>query len=248
MRKGEKESGFFFGVNGGRQIGTNIVPDGAPKIFMIALERKVYDLRTVEGAPNREGISRVREAEQKLLAEENFIGIAIRGSLGKGYSNKYSNTDLIVFFDIPIILIPDTMNSDSFDEINNFYDRVRKSIGSAKVDVNFHNLSLLKEGIYPRTGNIFRLTTGKKINSYRDYWARKINEQGIDEQEISITLMAYYLAQDDIQGYGKITERVSEAPDREEALAKRKALWTARIKRFLERTKREDLKKSLVKI
>lgn len=93
-----------------------------------SLENAVYNFRTVEGASNFNLISKLRVLEQRLRTDELFVGMAVRGSLGKGYSTQRSDLDVVVMFDAQ----PKAENT---ERVLDFIRKVQTETDSSMVDV-----------------------------------------------------------------------------------------------------------------
>jgi len=188
------------------------------------LQNRLYVLRRTDGNQNDWAISTIRAAEQAISSEPGFIGIALRGSAAKGYAGPYSDVDLLILFDLDPTADQDKVIQFRKDALS----RIERPI----VDVRFWNAGLTS-GIYPESGNLFRLVTGTRVNGYRATLVDKLRDLSPDERNRKVSSMADFLAKDDVNGYGMIRARIPSAPSMEETEVNRTALWTRRIEGFL---------------
>lgn len=188
------------------------------------LQNRLYILRKADGSQNSWAISTIREAERTVSSEPGFIGLALRGSAGKGYAGPYSDVDLLVIFDLDSTTEP--------ERVLEFYRSVRSRIERPIVDVRFWKAGLADE-ICRDSGNLFRLVTGTRINEYRTALVDRIKASPLGEREAKVSSMADFLAEDDVKGHNVLRARIPSNPSIEEIEASRKTLWTRRIAGFL---------------
>lgn len=204
-----------------------------------SLENKLFILRDIGGRPNKEAIQTVREIEQRLSSNPEFIGLALRGSIIRGYSTKTSDVDLTILWD-------SSLSSDYFSTLRKFQNiaeeksmnSTREPRGEFKVrDINPSIISgVSKSHLDERAlANIFRLVTGKKIEAYRQYWIESLQKIPKKDREKILNGTAYELAYDDLLGWDKMVERISgikRPPVKLENLAFRRRLWQEQIEKI----------------
>jgi len=62
-------------------------------------ERKLHILRTKEGEREPEIVKQIREFQEKMEEVEGFVGIALFGSVVKGYADESSDIDCTILYD-----------------------------------------------------------------------------------------------------------------------------------------------------
>ena len=68
-----------------------------------AEEMKLFNPRTAEGEPNWQVLKVLREMNEELTQRfESYVGAALTGSQMRGYSNEYSDIDIVFTVDVSI--------------------------------------------------------------------------------------------------------------------------------------------------
>lgn len=172
-------------------------------------EAKVCNLRTIEGRPNSKVIDYIREAERQFLPYPEFVGLALRGSLIRGYSTEDSDADLIVLGDSKFCPDGPQLNR-LFEVARDISSERRASCGSVK-NINIERTTNMRDG-WPNTdvvADIFRIVTGDKINAYRRHWIERLRARPVEEKDQILKSMAGRLADDDAAGWEKMAVRLS---------------------------------------
>lgn len=176
------------------------------------LEDKLFDLRTPLGIPNALLIERVKRAHEAFEDIPGFIGIAINGSLTKGYSTSESDIDAKILYDSSllgseeeVIYMVNAVREQG--KIRRFGHRYGGKYHFAPLDINPDLLAPSPESV----SVIFQLITGAKINNYRHYWLEKLLGMSQESRDEFVGEMAQSLAYKDIEGWGwdKMTERMT---------------------------------------
>lgn len=175
-------------------------------------EPKLYNLRTLEGLANKKAITAIREIEEKLGSNKEFVGLALNGSLGMGYSTPDSDVDLTVLYDSSLSdggLSTHRNLQKKYELIG--YDTLRDPEISKRQEVDLTACDVNPQ-VLADTNDwhiIFKLTTGRKIDQYRKYWTDYL--QGLSEQDREQTIKdaANKLADKDAMGWEKMARRTS---------------------------------------
>lgn len=195
-----------------------------------SFEKKLYIPRNSEGEPNQRTLEIIRELEEKFEQNPAFIGIVPRGSTVHGYSTERSDIDLLILFDSSKITPDKDDNSFTYEYhmmgVQFFY----LSINSDHV---LHDIELNpdKDGVPIQTlAALTEITTGDKINIYRDKFNAKLNDLPAEAREKIRKRVVDLLMDKEIYSTGKATKRIEELNGtKDELLKRRRELWEHRF-------------------
>ena len=224
------------------------VGEGERKFFMNpeSFERKTYVPRDIEGEPLKQEFAEVRQIEARLDNVSEFVSIISEGSISKGYSVESSDIDLVLLYDSvglkynseeywnqrkEIFEIAQNAKEEIWEQRKAELQRPR-NITFRLVDVNQDILeNQFKHRRYDQLAYFFKLSTGKKIESYRTYWFKKINNLPQEKRTQLVEKLTDTLSSSDIDS-DTLTGRVP-GTEKEKLLVARKNLWKNRIENFL---------------
>lgn len=193
---------------------------------------KVFNPRDLNGQPQTAFIEATRQAHMRFGVFPEFVGLALRGSLTKGYSTEGSDVDAIMLWDSFLSSQKLALQELAQADFKFMVD------GTPTVNLQAEdiNVAVILEDVmyYPsKLSNIFRPVTGKKVDLYRKYWAIHLAGLPESERQIIIRGMAISLARDDLLGWSKMVERVSSVPGPQDYRRHRLELWLGRLDHFL---------------
>ena len=214
---------------------------------MKSLEEKLYIARNIEGEPNTEVLDSLRDFDKEMSQISEFISLCPQGSTVRGYSVDKSDIDLAILYDSggakyntpeywevqkKIAERAQEIKSEIWDATKQVSERPKNfqfRFGDINHDVMESNLAngRLKEFAY-----LVSLNTGKRIESYRDYWKEKINAMSENKKETIISGVLDILVSNTDLDINTLAERTN-IKSKDELLEKRRELWKKRIENFL---------------
>ena len=216
-------------------------------IFMKSLENKLYIARNIEGEPNTEVLNDLRDFDKEMSQIPEFISLCPQGSTVRGYSVDKSDIDLAILYDSggikyntpeywevqkKIAERAQEIKSEIWDAKKQLSERPKNfqfRFGDINQEVMENNLA---NGRHKELAYLVSLNTGKRIESYRNYWKEKINAMPKDEKEIVINGILDILVSNTDIDIKTLSER-TDVESEEELLEKRRELWKKRIENFL---------------
>lgn len=213
-------------------------------------EGKLYNPRSAEGEPNWAELKQIRELDEALSSHEGYVGLAPYGSTIGGYSNKDSDIDVKIFFDNDIYKKHDYKDRYNFEALSKITEAARKSFrnqGERDVHIYFHDITLntftKPEFTDPfeyghRAADIFRMTTGDKIDAYREKVVDYVRQFSQDYQDTFKRAVAGKLLEFERASIKKHAARVS-GTDEAQIIEDKRKLLEQRVEHFFKNPKEE---------
>ncbi len=216
------------------------------KFFM----KKLYITKDTEGKRNKEIIDAVKELYEELEEQDpKIVGIAPYGSVVRGYNVKgKSDLDVRVLYDDPEEVNEkewEVNNKIITDETQKAFDKIHKQKDLPPTEIAADLLNINPE-LTDRRGNlnyyrnieayapIFLVVTGKKIDYYREYWAKRVSEMSEDKRNKFINNSVHWLTHYAEFNPYKLAERAHISREKlGEIMDAREELWRKRVKRLL---------------
>ena len=214
-----------------------------------SLEKKTYIPRDIEGEPLTQEITEVRQVEARLDSIPEFVSIIGEGSIFKGYSVESSDVDLVLLYDSLGLKYNSKEYWNQRKEISQIAKSTKEEIWEQRkadeqrprnitfrlADVNQDILeNQFEHKRYDQLAYLFKLSTGKKIETYRNYWFEKINSLPEEERTHFVEKLTDILSSSDFD-FEALSERVPLA-EKKKLLEARKKLWKNRIENFLSKS------------
>lgn len=211
-----------------------------------SFEKKIYIPRDIDGEPRIQELTEVRQIEAKFDDFPEFVSVVGEGSIFKGYSVETSDIDLVLLYDSS----DRKYNSDEYweqrRELSETAKKIKEEIWEQRkeekqrprnitfrlIDVNQDILeNQFKRKRYDQLAYLLKLSTGKKIESYRSYWIKKINSLPEDEKVQVVEKLTEILNSSDFDPE-TLSDRVPTL-EKENLFKARRNLWKKRIENFL---------------
>lgn len=213
---------------------------------------KLYISKDIEGERNKEVMAVIKELAKSLEEQDpKIVSVAPYGSVVRGYNVKgRSDLDMYVLYDDPEEFGEkewETNNNVITDETQETFDKIYKLKDLLSTEISVNALNINPELINNREGGdlnyyrnvetyapIFLVVTGKKIDYYREYWAKIVGQMPEDQRNKfvynAVKWLTHYadFSSKKLKGRMKISgEKLGEIKDM------REELWKKRVERLL---------------
>jgi hypothetical protein len=202
--------------------------------------RKLYLARNIEGKPNTKEIAELRKLEAGLGNQPDFVSVAPFGSVFRGYGNETSDIDTYVLYDSA-----DDKPGPELEAAVKGWEAGAESGGQEKHAI-FQNVNPeriirdLKAGaaagdpgehVATVLSNMTRLTTGDKINGYREAIRTAINELPEEQRQQVKADILDALVRKDTLGLAKRKRRLPgfSDTDHQDVMRAREEMWRKRV-------------------
>lgn len=209
-------------------------------------KKKLYLARSAEGESNKEHLELLREFASEMGEYPEFVGLAPKGSVVKGYSNEISDIDVTILFDSGKLRENNIDRDKDEEEFLGETETLRKykteGIQFFFLDLNFElnteSFDIQAEDAENSMGYFFKktlveltkITLGDDVENYREVYKEKLNTIKEEHKREKIKQMVVkLLLNEDKIGMTKLVQRHPELEGhRQEILDSRRELWEKR--------------------